>query len=147
MRPRLSAPVVIRLVCAAAAMAVLILLLLAKKPWAILAEIGTPDKGKEFAAIYGWWAGAINATLLAFLALTVPWWMRPASAASPWLPRLPNPRWFWPLVLIAMVITAAAGWQRISYSVWDDEENSLRRVIVGEYREAKDGTYEFKHAG
>jgi len=69
----------------------------------------------------------MNAILLAVFAVTAPWWLRPALAVRPWLPKVSAPRWFWPLVLAAMALTAAMGWQRISYSLWDDEENSLRR--------------------
>jgi len=147
MMPHLSSSTRARWLCAAGALAIIILLLVSKKPWDILAAIGIPDKPKHFAAIYGWWAGAMNAVLLAVFAVTAPWWLRPALAVRPWLPKVSAPRWFWPLVLAAMALTAAMGWQRISYSLWDDEENSLRRVIHGEFRKTADSRYQFKKAG
>ncbi len=119
------------LLCGAAAVVIIIVLLVAKKPW----DIGEPTKIKHYVAMGEWWAGAVNVGVLLVLAATARWWFLrlPAPAAS-WLPVRSTPRWFWPLVLVAMAITAVCGLQRISQSVWDDEANSLRRVILGEYR-------------
>jgi hypothetical protein len=125
----------LRLLCGAGVVTVLILLLMAKKPWEILAEIGAPEKPRDFVGIYFWWAGAINALLLTGLGLTVPWWLR-AGAPSPvrrWLPARPRGRVFFLLVLAAMGLSAFFGWQRLDFSLWDDEDNSLRRVILGRY--------------
>src|SRR5690606_5671258 len=69
------------------------------------------------------------------LAATARSWFRPRPANLPaWLPARATPRWFWPLVAVAMALTAWFGLQRISFSVWDDEERSVRQNIVGEYR-------------
>lgn len=129
--PRLSPATWISVLCGVSAMVVVILLLTAKKPW----TVGEPTKIKHYVAIYEWWAGLLNAGLLTGLAVTARWWFRsgpPPDAA--WMPKPSTPRWFWPLVIVAMGITLFCGLQRISRSVWDDEENSLRRVILGEYR-------------
>ncbi len=126
--------------CAAAALVLGIVLLAAKKPWDILAAIGSPTKIKHYAAIWEWQAGAVNAGLLIALALASRWWFRQSPPPkSPWLPAASTPRWFWPLVVAAMAITAFCGLQRISQSIWDDEDSSVRRVILGEYRLDKNG--------
>lgn len=141
--PRLSPAAWISLLCGAAALVVVILLLTAKKPW----TVGEPTKIKHYVAIYGWWAGALNAGLLAALAATTRWWFRTGPPPDDsWLPTPSTPRWFWPLVIAAMGITLFCGLQRISYSVWDDEENSLRRVILGEYRASDSGRPVLKEA-
>jgi hypothetical protein len=119
------------LLCGLAALVIVILLLVAKKPW----DIGAPTKIKHYVAIGEWWAGALNAGLLLVLAATARWWfVRLAAPANSWLPAPSSPRWFWPLVAVAMGLTAVFGMQRISQSLWDDEAASLRRVILGEYR-------------
>jgi len=51
MMPKLSSSTRARWLCAAGALAIIILLLVSKKPWDILAAIGIPDKPKHFAAI------------------------------------------------------------------------------------------------
>ncbi len=145
MIPRLSPSAWARWICAAGALAIIIALLVSKKPWDILAEIGTPTKTPHFAAIYGWWAGLLNAILLAGLGFTARWWLQPSPPpATPWLPHVTTPRWFWPLVLAAMALTAFWGAQRISQSLWDDEVTSLRRVILGEYRLDKSGNLKLR---
>lgn len=131
----------VRLLCAAGLVVAAILLLDAKKPWTLLAEIGEPAKISHFVAIYGWWAGAANAILLALLGITAPFWLKPLPAVDD---RSSTPRWFWPLVLAAMALTAFWGLQRISHSLWDDEENTLRRAILGEYRRDKGGEPKFR---
>ena len=47
--------------------------------------------------------------------------------------------WFWPLVIVAMALTAFWGAQRISQSLWDDEDSSLHRAVLGQYRRDKSG--------
>lgn len=137
---------IVRLLCAAGAITILIFLLTAKKPWDVLAEIGEPEKPRDFVAIYFWWAGAINGVLFIFLGLTTPWWLRsgPAPSAQPWLP-IPSParaRGFFLLILAAMGLTASFAWQRLDFSLWDDEENSLRRVILGRYPDEGEKGYD-----
>lgn len=143
---------VVRLLCAAGAITILVLLLTAKKPWDVLAEIGQPEKPRDFVAIYFWWAGAINLVFLIFLGLTTPWWLRtgPAPAAQPWLPTPARSRGFFLLILAAMGLTASFAWQRLDFSLWDDEENSLRWVILGRYprgEDAGDGPLKLKERG
>lgn len=146
MASRISLSNVVRLLCGAGVLAIVIILLASKKPWEVLAEIGAPEKTRHFVAIYSWWAWACNAVLLVLLGSTVSWWLRPLPSAlpRPWLPQVSTARWFWPLVVLAMLCTAVTGLKRINFSLWDDEENSLRRVILGEYRSDAKGKYELK---
>lgn len=145
--PKLSITTWISLACAAAAAVVAILLITEDKPWDIIAKFGPPKRVKHFVAVYGWWAGALNFLLLLTLAATARWWYRPAATAEKlWLPGVASPRWFWPLVLIAMAITAWCGLQRINFSVWDDEDTSLRNYMVGKYRYTDKGEIEYRAA-
>lgn len=131
-----------------AAVIVGIILATSKPPWAILQKIGTPKSTADFMRIYEWWAGAMNVFFLLLLAATARWWLRPAAVPSRrWLPDIGTPRWFWPLVLVAMALTAFWGFQRLPFSLWDDEETSLRRAILGEYRPNADGTLKLREAG
>ena len=130
-----SRVLVFRIAAAVTIAAIGLVLLLTEKPWSVLARIGQPSRVPHFVAIYEWWAAALNAFLLAMAALLAPWWMRPMPPAPrPWLPAPAAPRWFLPLVAAAMALTALWGVQRLPLSLWDDEESSLRRVILGEYR-------------
>jgi hypothetical protein len=133
--PRFSRSTWIGFALAALAFAVAVALLLADKPWEVLAQHGPPRKIKHFVAVFGWWAAAGNAVILLLLAGTVRWWMQPAPVSvAPWLPRTDAPRGFWPLVALAMAVTVVFGLLRIGQSVWDDEDRSVREFIVGEYR-------------
>jgi hypothetical protein len=138
--PKLSASTWVSLACVAGAVAIAILLLVEDKPWDIIAKNGPPEKVKHFVAVYEWWAGAFNFLLLLVLAATARWWYRTtATPEKTWLPSTLSPRWFWPLVAVAMALTVWFGLQRISFSVWDDEDTSLRTYMVGKYRfNAKD---------
>lgn len=145
--PKLATSTWISLACAAAAVVVAILLLTEDKPWDIIAKFGPPKRVKHFVSVYGWWAGASNFLLLLALGATARWWYRPAAPAEPsWLPPATTPRWFWPLVIVAMAITAWCGLQRINFSVWDDEDTSLRTYMVGKYRYSDKGEIEYRTA-
>lgn len=143
--PRLHIATWAALALGAGALTVAILLLAADKPWDIVARHGAPQKIKHFVAVYSWWAGAVNLLVLAALAGTARWWLRPCPPPPPWLPSPATPRWFWPLVAAAMGVTLVCGLQRITQGVWDDEEKSVRQYIVGEYR-LKDGVRSFRAA-
>lgn len=137
---RISAINWVRIICAVVFVLIAIGLIDEKKPWKVLAEIGEPKRVRDFVAIYLWWAAAANALLILLLGATAQWWLTftPPSSAN-WLPKPSSPRWFWPLVLCAMALTAFWGIQRANHSVWDDEETSLRRVIIGTYRDNEAG--------
>ena len=129
-----------RLLCGFGAAGIGIFLLVAKKPWNVDLEPGKALRIHDFVVIYEWWAAAINLALLVLLGLTARWWLRPvARPAVAWLPERKTPRWFWPLVITAMTLTAFWGVQRIPQSLWDDEDSSLHRAVLGQYRRDKSG--------
>ena len=113
-----------------------IALLLAPKPW----EHPHLGKSEDYIRVYSWWAGLINLVPLACLALTTGWWMRPlpAQATGKSSPRLP--KGFSLCVGGAMAACAILGYPRLGQSLWEDEEYSVRRCIVGGHRVLEDGT-------
>lgn len=117
-----------------------IFLLVAVKPWNVEVKPGKALRIHDFVVIYEWWAAAINFALLILLALSARWWLKPARwPTDEWLPGQRTPSWFWPLVIVAMALTAFWGAQRISQSLWDDEDSSLHRAVLGQYRRDKSG--------
>jgi hypothetical protein len=119
-------------------------LLFAGKPW----SVPRPWEGlkiSQFATVYLWFAAAVNLVLTGLLALTAGWWTRPPTESA--LPRAatPHPRWFWPLVVIAMILSAVIGWPRLTQSLWHDEAYPVRRAIVGTYRVQEDGSLKLKN--
>jgi hypothetical protein len=133
------------LLCGLGAAGIAIFLLSADKPWSVELQPGRPLRIHQFVVIYGWWAAAINLALLVLLGVSARWWLRPArQSLSPWLPEQRTPRWFWPLVIAAMVLTAFWGIQRIPQSLWDDEDSSLHRAVLGQYRRDKSGGLKLK---
>ena len=142
---RLSPVAWTALLCALGAAGIGLFLLTAQKPWDVDLEAGKPLKIHQFVAIYAWWAAAINLALLVLLGLGARWWLRPARQPdTPWLPDQATPRWFWPLVLAAMALTAYWGIQRLPQSLWDDEDSSLHRAVLGQYRRDPNGQLTLK---
>jgi hypothetical protein len=112
----------------------------AEKPWNLEARPGKALRIHDFVVIYEWWAAVINFTLLTLLGVTARWWLANGpQAVAAWLPEQRSPRWFWPLVILAMALTAFWGIQRIPQSLWDDEDSSLHRAVLGQYRRDKSG--------
>jgi len=133
------------LLCGLGAAGIAIFLLSADKPWNVELQPGRPLRIHQFVVIYEWWAAAVNLALLVLLGVSARWWLRPArQSLSPWLPEQRTPRWFWPLVIAAMVLTAFWGIQRIPQSLWDDEDSSLHRAVLGQYRRDKSGGLKLK---
>jgi hypothetical protein len=133
------------LLCGLGAAGVGIYLLAAEKPWNVALEPGKAPKIHHFVVIYEWWAAAINLALLILLGLSARWWLKPARQPTvAWLPERQTPRWFWPLVFAAMALTAFWGIHRIPQSLWDDEDSSLHRAVLGHYRREKSGELKLK---
>ncbi|MEX1118694.1 MAG: glycosyltransferase family 39 protein [Terrimicrobiaceae bacterium] len=121
-------------------------LIFAHNPWKVLAADPELERLRSLVRFYGWWAAAMNAVLLLVLAFTARWWAAPMTAhAGPWLPKISASRWFWPVVLVAMLITAIQGLQRIDQSLWDDEDSSVRLQIHGELQKQDDGSLKWRH--
>lgn len=126
-----------RLVLGAAAVALVAVLIFTAKPWDITARAGANLKLKDIVRAYSWWAALINLGGIVVLAGLCPWWAgtrRPQASTV----RPPLPRWFWPLVGAAMMVTAACAFPRLSHSLWDDEEYALRRGVIGAYERKGD---------
>ncbi len=117
-------------------------LLMATKPWVAAAEIRGKTDIRDYVRIYGWIAGAINFILLATLAAICPWWTRgrpPKPVLSPanQLPTSSTPRWFWPLVVVAMAATFFYSLPRMNHGFWDDEELNIRTTLWGKFKPSK----------
>ena len=92
----------------------------------------------DYVRIYGWIAGAINVVLLACLAILCPWWAKPQDltpAAS--VKRSATPRWFWPLVIVAMATTFLYSLPRMTHGFWDDEELNVRTTLWGKFNQTR----------
>jgi hypothetical protein len=126
-----------------AAIGILVLLIL-RKPW----QWNLPTDGKmrivDYVRIYSWWAGAANVLLIIALAASAGWWMRSSLGGLFHLPRPPMPKWFLPLTIVAMVVCAVFGFQRLGQSFWDDEVYAMRRAIHGQWRRNDDGSIKFR---
>jgi hypothetical protein len=143
-----------RLVLGLALSGVVLFLLFAPKPWMAEEPIGARVTIGYCVMVYSWWGGAIVLAGLIALLATAHWWMRPlpsavlqAAEAERALSARRTPRWFWPLVGAAMMVTAVAGCQRLGFSMWDDEIYNLRRFVHGDYRTNDDGTVRFREKG
>lgn len=119
-------------------------LLFAQKPWTVTAEPGKSFRVPQYVAIWFWIAALINLALVAALAATAGWWTRPAAQIENQKSKIENPRWFWPLVVIAMLLTAVWSWPRLGLSLWHDEANRVRNTISGQFREQEDGSWKFR---
>jgi hypothetical protein len=127
---------VTRYILLALMVCIAIALLLAPKPW----EQPQLDKSEDYIRVYSWWAGLINLVPLACLALTTGWWMRPLPAQATEKSSPSLPKGFSLCVVGAMAACAILGYPRLGQSLWEDEEYSVRRCIVGGHRVLEDGT-------
>jgi hypothetical protein len=149
-----------RIILGAVAGAIAIWLLIATKPWVAAAEIRGKTDTLDYVRIFGWIAGAINLVLFAGLAAICPWWASgkqpkpsppPANQLSTLQPqhRIPSaPRWFWPLVVVAMAATFFYSLPRMTHGFWDDEELNIRTTLWGKFKpNKKTGEIEFMRFG
>lgn len=120
-------------------------LLLAPKPWVIAASLGEKIRTHDYVLIYSWWAFLLDLAVLAGLAFLCPWWTRPLEKTPNPKSKIQNPKWFWPLVILAMLLTGFFGLHRIADGFWDDEELNVRQSIWGRYlRDKKTGEVKFR---
>jgi hypothetical protein len=127
-----------RLIIALIAVATLIVLLCAYKPW----SIASFKKIQNIGTAYSWWAALWNLIPLGILFFSAGRWTQPISLAD--LPRPVSPRGFRAVVLAAMLVSAGLGAFRLNDSFWDDEEYSMRRAILGTYRTHEEGHVQLK---
>jgi hypothetical protein len=95
---------------------------------------GQPVRPVDYAATYGWWMAGVNAVAVAGLLATRRRWLqrgRVPGAESMAAPRPGGGRWFAPLVVGAVVVTAGLAVTRLDDSLWGDEEWTVRRAIDG----------------
>jgi hypothetical protein len=116
-------------------------LLIAPKPWVAAAQIHGKMDTLDYVQIYGWIAGAINIVLLGMLAAICPWWTRrpQLSTLNSQLSTVnaPTPRWFWPLIVVAMATTVFYSLPRMNHGFWDDEELNVRTTLYGKFKPDK----------
>ncbi len=91
-----------------------------------------------------WYGLAFDLAVVGFLGLTAQWWLRPSSKNAKPLPPVRTPRWFWPLVIIAMVANAWLCFPRLFHSFWHDENYLVRNAILGHYVPKPDGSLKLK---
>lgn len=88
-------------------------------------------------------AAWINLALLAIAALTAQWWTRPASLFF-WPPIIPHRAWFWPLVVLAVILCTTARYPLASKSLWWDETWVIRQCSHGSWKPDKKNPDELK---
>lgn len=139
-----------RLCLGGAAAALSLAVVLQPAPWKVFAEAGEKLRVVDFVVAYSWIAAVINIVLLAALAALCPWWARaprptPVSSAPR---RGVAPPWFWPALLAALTAFTFLTVPRLTQSLWDDEETSLRFYVLGHYKRHKpEGEVRLKEVG
>jgi hypothetical protein len=126
----------------AVASVIALALLITRKPWQF--QAGRDLRLADYVRIYSWWAGAANCLLLLALAASARWWMQVSRGGLFRVPRPPFPRWFWPLTILAMLLSAWFGAQRLRHSFWDDEVYAMRRAIHGQWKRDDKGSIRFR---
>ena len=109
-----------------------------EKPWTM--DLANRENWKlgQVVSYYSFWAAVANLCILAVLICTAGWWAAPVPS---WLPRrtVVSPRWFWPLIISAMIFCGIAAGMRMNFGFVHDEDYSARRVIAGSYKVGTDG--------
>lgn len=103
----------------------------------------------DYLVAYSWIAAAVNIVILAGLAAMARWWTDAPQAkfAAEVSLRGFTPRWFWPALLAATITAGTLAAPRLTQSLWDDEETSLRFSVLGKYiRQAPEGNIRLKEA-
>ncbi len=106
-------------------------LILGKKPWSYSLD-GRPSM-EEFFGIYSWYGVSFSVLILGGLFLLSGWWAGRKVLPADALQVTRTPRWFWPMVGIAMLLSAAFSFPRLGHGLWDDEEYNVRKSILGRY--------------
>lgn len=105
-------------------------LLIAPKPWTI--DLEGKHRVLNYWMVYSWVAAAVGIFAAAFLWIVSPWWAGKSLQSVTNL--LPAPRWFWPLVAVAMIFQIVFSIPRMDDGLWDDEEYNVRKSILGSYK-------------
>jgi hypothetical protein len=125
---------------------IVIALCVSPKPWMFDLSLAKKVRVEHYVAVFSWWAALLNLLPLGALAFTARFWLRPLDGSGPEdrSARAAAPRWFWPLVGLAMVGCAALNAPRLGHGLWDDEEYTLLRVVLGSYRVDSEGNAKLK---
>jgi hypothetical protein len=110
----------------------------AEKPWTVDIANRAQWKLGQIVGYYSFWAAVGNLCVLAALILTSGWWAAPKPTRCPH-PAARSPRWFWPLILAAMIFCGVAASLRMNHGFVHDEDYSARRLIAGSYKVGADG--------
>lgn len=136
-----------RLIAGLICFGIAVYLVFAPKPWSVPVPAAEPPPYDYFVKIYSWWGGVIALCGTMLLSATAPLWSRPWIIENNPILRPPAARWFWPLVAVAMLLTAAMGTMRLGHDLWDDERTTLQRYVQGNYKPNADDTVRFREFG
>lgn len=142
-RPRFPVHRVVQGLLVAAIMAIGLALCLSVKPWTIVFPEGKRVPVENYVAVYSWWAGLLNLLPLTLLAITAKFWLRPLKIRDP-QSAIRHRKWFWPVIGAAMLACAGMNAPRLAHGLWDDEEYTLRRIVLGSYRINSEGEPKLK---
>lgn len=127
------------------------------KPWNLRrVQEGVPmaDLHSGDFIVIGLYAAAfINLILCLLVAVTARWWARPMPPAAEIAPEPVRPpkswRWFWVVLLLAMVVAGGLRWNLAQGSLWWDEAWTLKRAVMGYQAPSEDqqGQLEFHDTG
>lgn len=82
----------------------------------------------------------------ALLLLCVKWLVHPLPTArlQPRLPVKGSGRRYWLLTAVVIAWSAWMNAPRLDFSFWGDEESTMRKSVVGEYKQQEDGSLKFR---
>lgn len=109
------------------------MIFISDKPWDFDQAKRAQWKTAEYAGYYSFWAAALNIGVLAGLILTAGWWAKTGGLVREAMAPATS-KWFWPVVLAAMIFCGGAAAMRMNFGFAHDEDYSARRVIAGSYR-------------
>src|SRR5690606_15844455 len=121
-------------------------LLASHKPWKV--EQIKPSVA-DYVKTWAWWAALINLPILSILALSAPFWIPEKTKLklpSPLVSLKRLPRWCWGLLIAATLFLAVTGIPRMDYGFNHDERYTVRRSVVGEYRNNDEGKFYLRKA-
>ena len=114
------------------------------KPWDVDLTAAKRLKPGDYVKLWTWPAAWLNLFLVGGLFASAGFWALPVRSMPRLPPKVPIPRWFWPMVGGAAVFLAICAWPRLGQSLWHDEASRTKSTMVGTFSEKDDGTFKFK---